>query len=253
MSTNIDLTDTDTFKKTLISLFEQMQDQRSSLAETVRDANLAARPLFQLEAQRLAAKLGADDPRVAAMQARADNRLNVANALATEQEIAAIRVPKVSQDATLIQGRLTDAKLSSLPNITVRLVDSQGKDLGVAPVKTDGSGYYAFTVTPELAKSIGAGRAVTVAVGDLKTGFVPETAPTISFTPGAHLTAEVALKGGDLQKVVGRIDLSRVVKARVSDTLTRANAPTDMATPSATDTKAKTTRRTKNDKPDGEQ
>ena len=58
----------------LAELFDTLQRQRTTLIDQVRTFALTARPLFQLEAERLKAKLGADDPRVQALARRACSR-----------------------------------------------------------------------------------------------------------------------------------------------------------------------------------
>src|SRR5205085_1678224 len=104
-------------KEALVDVLGKLGNQRPSSIDTVRDMQLAVRPLFQLEAERLAAKFGANDPRTVAMRARADNRFDVAVALGIEAQIARIDIPATKSDDSLIHGRLTDPDLRAVAGV----------------------------------------------------------------------------------------------------------------------------------------
>ena len=191
-------------KDDLAEIFTLFQEQRGTLLESLRGVQLAARTLFQLEAERLRAKAGPDDPRVRDFAQRADGRLELIAALQVEGEIAGVRVPSVERHATLVHGRLVDADRRAVANTQVRLVDDKRAEVPGAKVATDASGYYAIVLAPEAAAAL-AGRTLFVSVGPDSARLVPASAQPITLTPAARVLQEVALNARELSRVRGAL------------------------------------------------
>ena len=115
----------------------------------LREVAFGARALFELEAERLAAR-AAPDERVAELRGAAMVRLELADVLEAEVEAAGIRPPETRPAEALLHGRVLDPRLRGLADLRARLVDAQGRDLpDVEPAATDTSGYYAFVLPAE--------------------------------------------------------------------------------------------------------
>jgi hypothetical protein len=198
-------------KSELADLFDTLQQQRSAVIDQVQAFTLAARPLFQLEAQRLTAKAGADDPRVQIFAQRADNQLEMYQALQVEGQIAAVRVPSVNRDDALIDGRLVDANQRAVANTQVQLVDEKGIAVSGAAVTTDASGYYAIVLTPQAAAALKDTK-LFVAVGTGAEAKVPAAAQPISVVPGGRVLQQVGLNAGELVNVRARFDFGSVLR-----------------------------------------
>jgi len=203
-------------KNDLAELFDTLQQQRTTLIDQVRTVQLIARPLFQLEAERLKAKAGPGDPRVEALAKRADNQLELIAALQVEGQIAAVRVPSIERDDTLIDGRLVDANQRAVANTQVQLVDEKGQAVTGATVTTDASGYYSIVLTPQAATAL-KDKKLFVAVGTGAAAKVPAAAAQpISVVPGGRVLQQVGLNAGELANVRAKIDLGTVLRTVVT-------------------------------------
>ena len=187
-------------KSDLAELFDTIQQQRSTLIDQVQTFALGARPLFQLEAARIKAKAGADDPRVQLLAQRADNQLELVGALQVESQIAAVRVPSIERDDTLIDGRLVDSNQRAVANTAVQLVDEKNQPVAGATVTTDASGYYAIVLTPEAATAL-KDKKLFVAVGTGADAKVPKASQPISVVPGGRVLQQVDLQPGEIARV----------------------------------------------------
>jgi hypothetical protein len=102
---------------------------------------------LQSEQERLAARLGDDDPRVIGLAARrAENELFISG-LAAESERARVVPPDVNKDTWVLHGFIRDEKLRGVPNVTVALYDRSGnwiQQLGFAG--TSANGYFRIDV-----------------------------------------------------------------------------------------------------------
>ena len=198
-------------KNDLAELFDTIQQQRSTLIDQVQTFALGARPLFQLEAARIKAKAGADDPRVQLLAQRADNQLELVGALQVESQIAAVRVPSIERDDTLIDGRLVDSNQRAVANTPVQLVDEKGQAVKGATVTTDASGYYAIVLAPEAATAL-KDRKLFVAVGTGAEAKVPKASQPISVVPGGRVLQQIGLNPGELGNLATRIDIGAKLK-----------------------------------------
>ncbi|HWP54373.1 MAG TPA: hypothetical protein VN476_09540 [Pyrinomonadaceae bacterium] len=102
---------------------------------------------LQSEQERLANRLGDDDPRVINLAARrAENELFISG-LAAESERARVVPPDVNKDAWVLHGFIRDQQLRGVPKVTVALYDSSGnwiQQLGFAG--TSANGYFRLDV-----------------------------------------------------------------------------------------------------------
>lgn len=216
------------FNNDLADLFETVQDQRLQLIEQVRDITLSSRGLFELEAARLAQKLGPENPRAQAMRARVDNRLELLDALGVEAQIAKVRAPLVDDASALIHGRIVAAGLKGVASAEVSLVNDQGEDLGVAKVKTDEAGYYAIELKPDVAERLGSDQKLFLSVAGERGKVVPATAEGFTITAGERTLREVVLTSTDLENVRGKPDLGSIPFRNVATPASSA-APVDVA------------------------
>jgi hypothetical protein len=202
-----------TFRADLLGLVDDLNDQAVSSLEQMREIQLAARSLLELEASRLGRKRGADAPQVQALRARAGNRVDMVHAIDVEAQIAAVRVPRVEKTDTLIQGRITDAASRGVTGVTVQLMDESGKAVaGVEDVRTDDNGYYAVVLKPAQAEVL-ADQKLKVAV-TTGAGQVQPTDATLALQPGATLTQELKLSNDDLVRLKLRPEVVPVARPR---------------------------------------
>jgi hypothetical protein len=190
----------ETFRKDLSQLVEALNEETVATLGNAREVQLAARVLMEAEAVRLAAKLGAEAPRVQALKAAAAARVEVAQALDVEVQIASVRVPRVAQTDTLLHGRITDQSLTRVAGVAVQLVDAGGKPVaGVPAVQTDAQGYYAFVLKPEQAAAL-AKEKLAVTIAGSGQSVQPAQAP-LTLQPGATLTHEIQLTDDELARL----------------------------------------------------
>jgi hypothetical protein len=205
------------YKTQLASVFDTLQQQRSSLLSMAREVQLAARVLVITEGQRLTAAVGADDPRVGRYNSNSDVMLSRINALAVEKEIADIRVPPIAKTETLVQGRVTDESARAIEPVTVTLVDDRRAPIaGVEPVDTDSSGYFAFVLKPEDTKAIGSRRKLSVVIEREGVKVRPAAARPFTLTPGAMPVNELKLAGEELEKLGLRAGVAKSPRAERS-------------------------------------
>jgi hypothetical protein len=195
----------DSFKNDLGEMYEVLQQQRSVLLDAISELQTDARLLTTLEAQRLEQQRGADDPRVAALRARADTMLERANVLTVEREIAGLRAPPAVKTGAVVQGRITDAQRRAAGRVSVRLVNEHGEPVaGVDPVEVDDAGFYAFVLKPETVSAIGDAK-LTVALRDGEKDLVPAAAKPFTVAPGASAPQDVTLSNSELDRLRLRV------------------------------------------------
>jgi hypothetical protein len=102
------------------------------------------------ERDRLAAKYGADHPRVRAAGARVAAETRLATAVAAHAEQASAPAPKVDEGTWVVQGRVLCADGRPAPDLTVSLFfQSEGWDGAPGYVCTDPNGFFALAVKPQ--------------------------------------------------------------------------------------------------------
>ncbi|HEX6827457.1 MAG TPA: hypothetical protein VF104_00605 [Burkholderiales bacterium] len=214
-------------KNDLAELFDTVQEQRLQFIGDLREINLTARGLFELEAARLSRKLGAENPRAQAMAARVENRLELLEALEVEAQIAQVRAPVVDNASALVHGRIVDAGLKGVAGAEVRLVNEKGEDLGAAPIKTDEAGYYAIEIKSEVAAKIGPEQKVFLSVAGEKGKLTPAAEEGFTVKAGDKTLKEAVLNATEVENLRGKLDLG-VVLARGVVTPAASAAPVDM-------------------------
>lgn len=111
----------------------------------VAETQVARTRAYQQETLRLATKLGADHPRVAALRAQSDGGAMIAKLVALNAEAVVTDPPPVPQDTgATISGRVINDKGQGQPGMVVELV--RADDTRVAPAgRTDETGAFSQT------------------------------------------------------------------------------------------------------------
>jgi hypothetical protein len=190
----------ESFSTDLKGVFDTLQDETVTSLAQVHELQLAARALMNLEASRLARKLGGDAPRVRALKAQAAGRVELVRAIDVEAQVAAVRVPRVEKADTLLHGRITDQALNRVAGVTVQLVDAKGEPVpGVKAASTDAQGYYAFVLKPEQAAAL-ADRQLAVAIANDDQTVKP-TQAAVSLATGTTFLHELKLSNDELSRL----------------------------------------------------
>jgi hypothetical protein len=189
-------------------MLEGLQQQRSSLLGSLVDLHVGLGLLAGAEADRLAQKNGASDPRVQVLRDRSDTATARVNALSVEQEIAVVRTPAPPTTGALIQGRVTDVTQRAAGQVSVQLVDPKGQPVpGVGSVEADDSGYFAIQLSPDSVKAIG-GNKVRLLVRSGNDQLVPAAAQPLTVAAGAVLTQGVTLSAAELAQLRLRVPVA---------------------------------------------
>ena len=198
----------DSFDSDAADMLEGLQQQRSSLLGSLVDLHVGLGLLAGAEADRLAQKNGADDPRVQLLRDRSDAATARVDALSVEQEIAVVRTPAPSATGALIQGRVTDVTQRAAGQVSVQLVDQKGQAVpGVGSVAADDSGYFAIQLTADNVKAIG-GNKVGLLVRSGNDQLVPAAAQPLTVAAGAVLTQGVTLSAAELAQLRLRVPVA---------------------------------------------
>lgn len=188
------------FAADLKGVYDTVQDETLATLAQAREYQLAARALMDLEAARLARKLGGDAVRVRTLKAQAADRAEKVRALDVEAQIAAVRMPPLQMTDTLLHGRVTDQSLNRVAGVSVQLVNAKGEAVpGVSEARTDAQGYYAFVLKPEQAQALADEKlAVAVASGDQK---LRPAQAELALAPGATAVREIRLSDAELVRL----------------------------------------------------
>ena len=186
----------------LSGTIEELREHRDNVLGTMIDAHVGVGLLAGLEADRIALKRGADDPRVQILRDRADASVARVDALSVEREIATVRAPPPPSTGALVQGRITDTAQRAAGRVTVALVDEKGQAVaGVDPVDADDTGYYALLLTAEAAKAIGAGTKLVLLLRGGPEQLVPAAAKPFTIAPGATVLQDLMLSTAELERL----------------------------------------------------
>src|ERR1041385_7644635 len=120
-------TGSDTFGPDVAEAQEGLQQQRSGVLDAMVDIHVGLGLLAGVEADRLALKNGAGDPRVQLQRDRSEAAVARVNALSVEQEIATVRTPPPPDTGAVIQGRVTDMMQRGAGKVSVQLTDEKGQ------------------------------------------------------------------------------------------------------------------------------
>lgn len=134
---------TEEFSRNLDSMKEA---RLASLADTI-ELETMMRTLLQYEVIRIKQKFGVGHRRVENLDARLKDNLELINTLNVEREAYAVDVPEVSEDSTLVHGRVVDENHRGIRGLVVCLIDEQSRPANDAVDSvTDDSGYYAVSL-----------------------------------------------------------------------------------------------------------
>jgi hypothetical protein len=202
------LNTSDSFNNDAVEMLEGLQQQRSSILDSLVDVHVGLGLLAAAEADRLAQK-NAADPRVALLRDRSDATAARVNALSVEQEVATVRTPPPPATGALIQGRVTDTTQRAAGRVTVLLVNEKGQSVAaVDPVDTDDSGYFAFQLKPETVTAIGVTAKLTLLVRNGDIQLVPAAAQPVTIAPGATVAEDLTLSAAELDKLRLRLTVT---------------------------------------------
>jgi hypothetical protein len=225
------------FQTAATQVLEGLQLQRSLLLATVADVHGALGLLAGIEADRLAQKYGADDERVQLLRDRGEAAAARVDALAVEQEIAAVRTPAPAAKGVLIQGRITDTMRRAAGSVSVQLTDQKGQPLqGVDAVEADDSGYFAIELSPEVVKATGSDTKLVLLLSNVDAQLVPAAFKPISIEQGASEIQDVTLNRTELERLRLRMAAAEnTVTVKVPDADDKAAADKAAAEKAAAD------------------
>jgi hypothetical protein len=129
----------------LENAYNQAKQARINALTYFQQIQTTNNSLLQNELKIMAKTLGKKDPNIVKINNCIKQTNDLVNRLGSELQIAKIRISPVSENQTLIYGRVTDANLQGIQNLTISLVDNVGKSTGFSSI-TDPSGYYAIVV-----------------------------------------------------------------------------------------------------------
>jgi hypothetical protein len=142
-SENVGPADPEGLAKDLLSWLDKAQDEQSAGWESVLAMQAATQILFQREALRVEARLGADDPRVRELKTRIQANAFLFKGAEAAGSDALVRTPPAVSDAAVIHGRIVDDAGRGLDGLRVQWEDEKGQVLGIlGQVQTDAAGSF---------------------------------------------------------------------------------------------------------------
>ena len=129
----------------LLSSFDALDQQRANGLSEIQILHTVRNAAAVREKQRLIRKYGADDPRVAKVEARIAFNERLATNLDAEIERTSVTPPEYDLDTWMVQGRVVDATGTAQPGLTLSLAQADGTWLGaLGHTCSDTKGYYAL-------------------------------------------------------------------------------------------------------------
>lgn len=206
---------------TLEELFASLEDSRSETLDEVKELQILSRVLLQNEAARLDKEFGRDHPRTRALRSSLEQNLNNIMGLTVETQIAAITIPKVDENQTLIHGRVIDEEFRGVGELFVSIEDEEGRTLTpLGRSETDASGYYALVVDPDALEKVSeaAREGVFLTVRTSKDEVVHREFNPLSIAEGDRGIVEVVVKREDLIGGISRAEYRREAGYEASGT-----------------------------------
>jgi hypothetical protein len=197
---------------TLEELFASLEDSRSEALEEVKELEIASRVLLQNEAMRLDRKVGRDHPRTRALRSSLEQNLNNITEFTAATQIAAITVPKVDENQTLIHGRVIDEQFRGVGGLFVSIEDEEGRILTpLGRSETDASGYYALVIDPDTLEKVSeaAKEGVFLTVRTRKDKVVHREFNPLRIAEGDRGIVEVVVEREDLIGGISRAEYRR--------------------------------------------
>jgi hypothetical protein len=197
---------------TLEELFASLEDSRSEALDEVKELQIMSRVLLQNEAVRLEKKFGGDHPRTQALRSSLEQNLNNITEFTAGTQIAAITVPKVDENQTLIHGRVIDEELRGVGGLFMSTEDEEGRTLTpLGRSETDASGYYALVIEPDALEKVSeaAKEGVFLTVRTRKDEVVHREFNPLRIAVGDRGIVDVVVKREDLIGGVSRAEFRR--------------------------------------------
>jgi hypothetical protein len=160
----------------------------AAVAETL----VARTRAYQAETERLASKLGADHPRVAAMRAQADAGVTIAKFAAVTAEAITVDPPTPTETGASISGRVINDRGQGQPGLVVELV--RADDTRVAPAgRTDDTGFFSQTFDERTTAALQKEGALFVHVLDSTGKEILFSKDKITIVPGANVQVTLTI------------------------------------------------------------
>ncbi len=197
---------------TLENVFASLEDSRSEALNEVRELQIISRVLLQNEAMRLDRKVGRDHPRTRVLRSSLEQNLNNITEFTAATQIAAITVPEIDENQTLIHGRVIDEEFRGVGDLFVSIEDEEGRTLTpLGRSETDASGYYALVVDPDALEKVSeaAREGVFLTVRTSKDEVVHREFNPLRIAEGDRGIVEVVLKREDLIGGISRAEYRR--------------------------------------------
>jgi helix-hairpin-helix protein len=196
----------------LEEVFASLEGSRSEALNELKELQIISRVLLQNEALRLDKEFGRDHPRTRALQLSLEQNLNNITQFTAATQIAAITVPEVDENQTLIHGRVIDEEFRGVGGLFVSMEDEEGRTLTpLGRAETDASGYYALVIDPAAIERVSeaAREGVFLTVRTSKDEVVHREFNPLRIAVGDRGIVEVVLKREDLIGGVSRAEYRR--------------------------------------------
>ena len=154
---------------------------------TVSSTQVAATKMYQVEAIRLSDKLGANNPKAAALAAQAYAGAQTARVMAIQAEAATITPPTAGATTAAVSVRLVNAKGQGLEGYTIGLLRANGtlvETLG----RSGASGFFATTYDEAKTAALAREGNLLVQVTDAAGKEIIRAKDTIKIDPGADVS-----------------------------------------------------------------
>jgi hypothetical protein len=179
-------------------------DERLTAINDLQETQVVRLTYLQHEEKRIEKKLGKDHVRTGQLKARVENHFGILKNLRVESEIARIKIPEISEDDTLVHGRLIDENHWGIGGLFVYMTDERGKPIAsLGRSETDVSGYYFLVIDPKtfkkMANVIEAG--VFLSVGTKRGKIIHREFESVKMTEGDRILVEILLNRDDFTKV----------------------------------------------------
>jgi hypothetical protein len=213
------------------ALGELKLERVAALGEAAK-VQVAMQSLLQHEAQRIENKLGPQHPRLLQLRARLQSNLKLVFRLEVESQLMQIDFPEVADEGAIVHGRIVDEDDLGIERLTVCLVDRSGAPVReTSEPKTDGSGYFAIVLDPEmvdrLIKQYSDG--IFLAVLTARQRIVHKQPKPLALARGARLLIEVRLSRNDSTELPSQPPTTVVVPRLVGLTEREAMAALERA------------------------
>jgi hypothetical protein len=199
----------------LEELFTNLGDSRLEALNEVMELQIISRVLLQNEALRVEKKFGGDHPRTRALQSSLEQNLSSIAEFTAETQIAAISIPEVDEDQTLIHGRVIEEEFRGVEGLFVSMADEEGKTLhSLGRSETDASGYYALVIDPDALQktSEAVEEGVFLTISTRKGEIVYREFDPLEISEGERKLVEVVLDRRDLIGETRQPDYGRGVE-----------------------------------------